>query len=56
MLAGIAPWEQILGDLERIGYRGMLSLELFNPEYWKSGPEAVAREGLDKLRACVEQV
>lgn len=50
---GIAPWPQILTTLERIGFDGMLSLELFNEGYWARGPEVVAREGLEKLKACV---
>lgn len=50
---GLAPWGQIVGDLKKVGYRGMLSLELFNAEYWTRGSAAVAREGLTKLRACV---
>jgi hypothetical protein len=32
----------------------MLSLELFNESYWAQGPETVAREGLEKLKRCVE--
>ena len=51
---GTAPWPQIVESLNRIGYCGMLSLELFNPSYWKKGPAAVAREGLAKLKACTE--
>jgi sugar phosphate isomerase/epimerase len=47
---GVAPWGQIATALDRIGYQGMLSLELFNQEYWDRGPEVVAREGLEKLR------
>ena len=30
---GVAPIKQILRDLRAIGFRGMLSLELFNREY-----------------------
>lgn len=51
---GLAPWPQILQDLSAIGYEGWLSLELFNENYWARGSETVAREGLEKLRACVE--
>ena len=50
---GVAPWDQILQSLNAIGYEGMLSLELFNQDYWDQGPEASAREGLEKLRQCV---
>ncbi|MCY3771120.1 MAG: sugar phosphate isomerase/epimerase [Gemmatimonadetes bacterium] len=51
---GEAPWDEIVASLERQEYRGMLSLELFNPAYWAEGPVATARKGLEKLRACVE--
>ncbi len=50
---GLAPWPEILAGLENAGYDGMLSLELFNPSYWKKGSVAVAKEGLAKLKACV---
>ena len=51
---GLAPWPRIVSMLERIGYDGMLSLELFNEGYRARGPEVVAREGLEKLKRCVE--
>jgi sugar phosphate isomerase/epimerase len=51
---GLAPWKEILARLDGIGYEGMLSLELFNESYWAKGPASVAREGLRKLKRCVE--
>lgn len=51
---GLADWKQIVRDLNAIGYDGYLSLELFNKAYWEAGPEVAAREGLEKLRGCVE--
>ena len=51
---GEAPWDEIVASLEQQDYRGMLSLELFNPSYWAEGPVTTARKGLDKLRNCVE--
>ena len=50
---GVAPFKELLGDLRDIGYRGMLSLEVFNRDYWKQDPLTVARTGLEKLRAVV---
>jgi sugar phosphate isomerase/epimerase len=50
---GIAPWKMILRTLRDIDYRGMLSLELFNREYWKQDASTVARTGLEKMRAIV---
>ena len=53
---GLAPWPQIVTSLKNIGYTGMLSLELFNPNYWEKGSVEVATEGLSKLKACVESI
>jgi sugar phosphate isomerase/epimerase len=52
---GIAPLKQILRDLRHIGFRGMLSLELFNRDYWKQDAVTVARTGLEKMRAVVQK-
>ena len=52
---GIAPLEEIVRTLREIGFRGMLSLELFNREYWKQDPRTVARTGLEKMRAVVRR-
>ncbi len=50
---GVAPLKDLVKTLRAIGYRGMLSLELFNPEYWKADALVVARTGLEKMRAVV---
>jgi sugar phosphate isomerase/epimerase len=50
---GIAPLGQILRDLFANGFCGVLSLELFNPEYWKQDPLVVAQTGLAKMQASV---
>jgi sugar phosphate isomerase/epimerase len=50
---GIAPLTQILRDMLAAGFRGVLSLELFNPEYWKQDALAVASTGLAKMKAAV---
>jgi sugar phosphate isomerase/epimerase len=52
---GVAPLDTILRTLRDIGFRGMLSLELFNREYWKQDALAVARTGLEKMRAVVRR-
>jgi 2-keto-myo-inositol isomerase len=52
---GVAPLGTILRSLRDIGYRGVLSLELFNREYWTQDPLTVARTGLEKMRAAVRQ-
>jgi sugar phosphate isomerase/epimerase len=51
---GVAPLGDIFKTLHEVGYRGFLSLELFNRDYWKRDPHEVARTGLDKLRAAVK--
>jgi 2-keto-myo-inositol isomerase len=50
---GVAPLKDLLRSLRDIGYRGMLSLELFNRDYWKQDPREVARTGIAKMRAAV---
>ena len=48
---GVAPLTTLFRDLRRLGFRGVLSLELFNRTYWKQDALAVARTGLEKMRA-----
>jgi sugar phosphate isomerase/epimerase len=51
---GVAPLRTLLRELHRTGFRGMLSLELFNPVYWNQDAVQVARTGLEKMRAVVQ--
>jgi 2-keto-myo-inositol isomerase len=50
---GIAPLNDIFRTLRDIGYRGALSLELFNPTYWSQDAAEVVKTGLEKTRAAV---
>jgi sugar phosphate isomerase/epimerase len=50
---GIAPLKDVFRTLRDIGYRGMLSLELFNPEYYKLDAFEVAKIGLAKTKSAV---
>ena len=50
---GVAPFTQILRALHKNGGHTVLSLELFNREYWKQDAETVARTGLGKMKAVV---
>jgi sugar phosphate isomerase/epimerase len=50
---GVAPLRQVIRDLHALGFRGLLSLELFNPSYYKQDALVVARTGLRKMRALV---
>jgi 2-keto-myo-inositol isomerase len=51
---GVAPLGEMFRTLRDIGYRGMLSLELFNPEYYKRDAFEVVKTGLEKTRAAVK--
>jgi len=50
---GVAPLVTMLKDLHAVGFRGLLSLELFNPVYWKQDALKVATTGLEKMQAVV---
>ncbi|GIW99214.1 MAG: xylose isomerase [Pirellulaceae bacterium] len=50
---GVAPLTHILQSLAQGGFRGVLSLELFNRSYWQQAPEQVARTGLEKMKRSV---
>ncbi len=49
---GVAPLKQVMTDLRGLGGQIVLSLELFNREYWKRDALEVAKEGLDKMKAA----
>lgn len=50
---GVAPIKQILTTLRDTGFRGYLSLELFNRDYWKQAPPKVAEAGIAKMKEAV---
>lgn len=50
---GVAPLAQILKDVRQVNPRCVLSLELFNPEYYKQDAALVAKTGLEKMKAAV---
>lgn len=52
---GVAPLDTIFKDLYKMGFRGALSLELFNREYYKQDAMAVARTGIEKTRESVQR-
>jgi 2-keto-myo-inositol isomerase len=45
---GILPLEQIFKDLKGTGFKGCVSLEMYNPQYWKGDLQNVAETGLRK--------
>src|SRR5439155_25724958 len=52
---GVAPLVPMLRDLFSSGFRGTLSLELFNRTYWEQDALGVARTGLEKMKQVVEK-
>jgi 2-keto-myo-inositol isomerase len=53
---GAAPFKQILTDLKNMKGPKILSLELFNREYWAQDPLQVAKTGLEKMKKVVSEV
>ena len=49
---GILPLQEIITGLRRIGYDGVISVEIFRPEYWERDPFTLAREA----KAAVSRV
>jgi 2-keto-myo-inositol isomerase len=52
---GVAPLGELFRTLQAIGFRGFLSVELFNPGYWKQPAPSVAREAIEKTRTSVRR-
>jgi 2-keto-myo-inositol isomerase len=52
---GVAPTTQILKDLATSGKPKVLSLELFNRDYWAQDALAVAKTGLVKMKEVVKK-
>lgn len=50
---GAAPFKQIVKYLKNSRGKKVLSLELFNPEYWKKDALEVAKTGLQKMKEVV---
>ena len=50
---GIADLPRVIANLRAIGYRGPLSLELFNRDLWVQDPSEVVRRGLERIQAVL---
>jgi 2-keto-myo-inositol isomerase len=50
---GVAPLRQIFRDLRDNGFRGYLSLELFNREYWTRSADENLKTAMEKIRSAV---
>ncbi len=48
---GVIPLRDLVKRLQRIGYSGVYSIELFRPEYWKRDPLELARLARRKMEA-----
>jgi sugar phosphate isomerase/epimerase len=53
---GVAPITETLRGMLRNHSTAILSLELFNPDYWKQDALEVAKTGLAKMKASVAKV
>jgi sugar phosphate isomerase/epimerase len=51
---GTADLPRVIANLRSIGYKGPISLELFNRTLWQQHPGAVVKLGLERIRALVE--
>jgi sugar phosphate isomerase/epimerase len=51
---GVAPFKQIMTDLANMGGTKVLSLEVFNKDYWAQDPLTVCKTGLEKMKKVVE--
>ena len=52
---GVAPLGTLFRTLRDTGFRGTLSLEVFNREYWNQDALYVARSGFEKTRDAVQK-
>jgi 2-keto-myo-inositol isomerase len=52
---GVAPLGELFKTLNAIGFRGFLSVELFNEAYWKQPAPEVAKTAFEKTRAAVQK-
>jgi 2-keto-myo-inositol isomerase len=52
---GVAPLNQIIRDMATMNPNMILSLELFNPNYWKQDALEVAKLGMAKMKAAVSK-
>lgn len=53
---GAAPMKEIIQTLKNMGGKKVLSLELFNKDYWEKDALEVAKTGLEKMKTAVGAV
>ncbi len=52
---GVIPLIEILKSLERKGYEGYLSVDIFRKEYWKIDPLTISKDSLETLKEVMKQ-
>ncbi|MCW5559761.1 MAG: sugar phosphate isomerase/epimerase, partial [Verrucomicrobiae bacterium] len=52
---GVLPLAEAIRDLKATGFQGCVSLELYNPNYWKEDLSEVAKTGLEKTIAVIQK-
>lgn len=52
---GVLPLPEILKDLKTSGFKGCISLELYNPNYWEQDLQEVAETGLRKTLEVIQK-
>jgi len=50
---GVAPWKKIFAYLDEANVNPWLSIELFNPNYWKTTPLDTMKTALAKMKGVV---
>ncbi|MBI5652637.1 MAG: sugar phosphate isomerase/epimerase [Chloroflexi bacterium] len=50
---GVIPLKEIIRAVRGIGYRGVASVEIFRPAYWRRQPLAVAKEAFLKSKKYI---
>ena len=53
---GVAPWPEIFAALDSAKASPWLSIELFNPSYWRTTPVETARTGIEKMAALENSI
>jgi 2-keto-myo-inositol isomerase len=53
---GVAPIQAMLRSLQQSGFAGVLSIEIFNEDYWKLPAIDAAKRGLETMQAVANDV
>ncbi|MBR0506545.1 MAG: sugar phosphate isomerase/epimerase [Kiritimatiellae bacterium] len=53
---GLAPWKDLFATLDARGIDPWLSIELFNPAYWRTTPTDTLRTGVEKMAALEKRI